>query len=408
MMVHMGSQSYNGELDNSAKYYPIITRKDAQSIFCVQASLEENIDIVALQEALGKALKFYPTFSVALARGYSWHKFIHNDRDLPITQFNENIMIPIIENENNGHQLRVSVSGNLLRIEIFHGVTDANVGFEFLSCLVKTYNAIKKGESYCSKIYDQPEDYENSFKVHAQVEKPKMKLTSLLEKDVAVIKGDLINELGAKQYIKNYNASELLDLAKKRKVSLTAMIIGIIVKASFDFAEDKKKIVIMVPVDLRRMFNSVSKRNFVSFVRLRYFDRTCDLETLIQQTSKMLKEEVTPEYFEDFMSLTDKATRGVVSCIPLWFKEMVIKPIVKYAKTKHTVIFSNVGRVEDIEGVKDYTLNLNISKNNPINFGMVTVNGVASLGATSKIKNIGFIERVFNTIDKMIKEDANE
>ena len=122
----------------------------------------------------------------------------------------------------------------------------------------------------------------------------------------------------------------------------------------------------------------------------------------------MLKEQVNKEYFEEFMSLTDKATRGIVSYLPLWFKEMVIKPIVKRAKTKHTIIFSNIGKLADIEGVKNYTLNLNISKNNPINFGMVTVNGVISIGATSKIKNIEVIKYVFDTINKMIKEDKNE
>lgn len=408
MWVHMESQAYNGELDHSAKYYPIITRKDAQSIFCVQASLEKKIDIANLQEALSKTLKFYPTFSVALTRGYSWHKFKHNDRDLPISNFNENIMVPIKDIENNGHQMRVSIKDNVLRLEIFHGVTDANIGFEFLSCLIKTYNAIQKGEGFSSEIYDQPEDYENSFRVHAKKEKSNMKLTSLLEKDVAVIKGDLIEELGAKQHIENFSVSDLLPLAKKRQVSLSALIIGILVKASFEFAERDKKVVIMVPVDLRRMFNSISKRNFVSFVRLRYFDRTLDLEGLIKQTNKMLKEQVNKEYFEEFMSLTDKATRGIVSYLPLWFKEMVIKPIVKRAKTKHTIIFSNIGKLADIEGVKNYTLNLNISKNNPINFGMVTVNGVISIGATSKIKNIEVIKYVFDTINKMIKEDKNE
>ena len=231
MWVQMGSQIYNGELDHSAKYYPIITRKDAQSIFCVQASLEKKIDIANLQEALGKALKFYPTFSVALERGYSWHKFKHNNNQLSISSFNENIMVPILENENNGHQMRVSVNENILRLEIFHGVTDANIGFEFLSCLVKTYIAIENGDSYSSEIYDQPEDYENSFKVHATKGKVNMKLTSLLEKDVAVVKGDLIKDLGAKQYIKNVPASDLLALAKKRGVSISALMIGILVSA---------------------------------------------------------------------------------------------------------------------------------------------------------------------------------
>ena len=159
---YMGIKSYNGELDHSAKYYPIISRKDAQSIFCVEARLSKNINVSLMQKALDETLRFYPTFSVELKRGYAWHRFAHNSRQLKISDHTSRIMIPILPKVNNKHLMRVSVSEKIVRLEIFHGVCDANVGFEFLTALIEKYNSLIEDKPYEHDILSKSEHYENS------------------------------------------------------------------------------------------------------------------------------------------------------------------------------------------------------------------------------------------------------
>ena len=404
---YMGIKFYNGELDHSAKYYPIISRKDAQSIFCVEAKLSKDINVDLMQKALDETIKFYPTFSVELKRGYAWHKFVHNSRALKVAKHTSRIMIPIIPKLNNRHQMRVSISGKIVRLEIFHGVCDANVGFEFLTGLIETYNSLIGGGNCKHDILDKPEHYENSFATHSNRDKLDMPLTSLLEKNVAIIKGEYIDGFGAEQYKRSFQTEKLKNYAKKHNVSISAVMVGILVKASLKCvdSDDNKKIVIMLPVDLRRLFMSVSKRNFVSFVRLRFENKDSGLDALIQQANNKIKSQVTKEYFQKFMNLSHRTATGILRVVPLWFKEMIIKPTVKHAKSKHTVIFSNIGKIADVKGVDEYVLNLNISKNNPINFGMVSINGKTTLSATSKIKNIELIDEVFEILDKTINEE---
>ena len=406
---YMGIKSYNGELDHSAKYYPIISRKDAQSIFCVEARLSKDINVSLMQKALDEALRFYPTFSVELKRGYAWHRFAHNSKQLKISDHTSRIMIPILPRVNNKHLMRVSVSEKIVRLEIFHGVCDANVGFEFLTALIEKYNSLIEDKPYEHDILNKSEHYKNSFAAKSNKDRLDMPLTSLLEKNVATIKGEYIKGLGAEQYIKSFPMESLTKYAKKHKVSISAVIVGILVKASLKCIDDNsEKIVIMLPVDLRRLFPSASKRNFVSFVRLRFKNKDTGLDTLIEQANEKIKFQVTKEYFQKFINLSHRTATGILKIIPLWFKEMIIKPTVKHAKSKHTVIFSNIGKVADVKGVDEYVLNLNISKNNPINFGMVSINGKTTLSATSKIKNIELISEVFEILDKTLNEEEDD
>ena len=67
------------EIDHSAKFYPIMSTKKAQSLFRISAIMKEDVDKEALQIALNDVLPRFEAYKVRLKKGYAWHFFEPND-----------------------------------------------------------------------------------------------------------------------------------------------------------------------------------------------------------------------------------------------------------------------------------------------------------------------------------------
>ena len=59
------------KLDLSANVYPTLQRKDFSSVYRISVTLKEDIQPDLLQQALDMTLPRFPTFKVAMRRGFS-------------------------------------------------------------------------------------------------------------------------------------------------------------------------------------------------------------------------------------------------------------------------------------------------------------------------------------------------
>ena len=66
-------------IDHSAKFYPIMSTKKAQSLFCISADMFDDVQKDVLKNALNDVLCRFPAYKVKLKRGWAWHFFEQND-----------------------------------------------------------------------------------------------------------------------------------------------------------------------------------------------------------------------------------------------------------------------------------------------------------------------------------------
>ena len=67
------------KLDLSAIVYPTLQRKDFSSVYRLSVVLKENIDPIALQQALDMTLPRFPTYKVAIRKGLFWRYLVFAD-----------------------------------------------------------------------------------------------------------------------------------------------------------------------------------------------------------------------------------------------------------------------------------------------------------------------------------------
>ena len=61
------------ELDDNAKFYPLIMTERTQSAFRLTVELKDRVNSVLLERALNDILPRFPSFRVRMRRGLFWH-----------------------------------------------------------------------------------------------------------------------------------------------------------------------------------------------------------------------------------------------------------------------------------------------------------------------------------------------
>lgn len=311
------------ELDHSAKFYPIMSTKKAQSLFRISAIMTEEVDKDKLQIALNDVLPRFEAYRVRLKKGYAWHFFEYNDAPCKVFA-EETLLKPINPADTNGYWFRVSALGNKIVLEIFHALADGNGALAFLKSIVKRYREVLGVNVEDEGVIDwqsQPhqEEIEDSFeKNYKPISLGQMNLKALAGKVPHRIKGTLSKD----GYAVSEGVAEAQDVLKKAKeigVSFTAYIAGVLAYSIEKTCKNKLPIAVMIPVNLRALYPSKTMRNFVTFVRIILAPNECkSIEECAKETQRQLKilgkGQARCVYFDDGQSAKelDFESRSVV------------------------------------------------------------------------------------------------
>ncbi len=128
------------KLDNAAKLYAAIIRKNYSTFFRFEVHLDESVYAEALQEALGDTLRRYPLFQTRLRRGLFWYfleEYHHEIRIDPI----DNVEPCRYEGLKSTHNplWRVFAGDARLALEVSHILTDGIGALEFFKTLLCRY-----------------------------------------------------------------------------------------------------------------------------------------------------------------------------------------------------------------------------------------------------------------------------
>lgn len=390
-------------LDNSAKIYPAAATSRWNNIYRLSATLKEDVDREVLQSALDVTVRRFPSIAVKLKRGAFWY-YLEEIARAPKIQDEKSYPLVRMPLDDIRHcAFRVLVYKKRIAVEFFHALTDGNGGLVFLKTLVAEYLTQKYGlvipnENGILSRLDPPteEELEDSFpKNKAPVGKPRK------ESDSYRIYGHTEEDGFCHVTTFMLKPAELLDLAHSYGVTLTALMAAIFLKASItlQFEDVKKlkhmkKVKVLIPVDLRKIYNSKTLRNFVLYstpgVDPRLGEYTLDeLAKIVHH--KMALDITAKNMSARIYTNVHDEERLALKLTPLFLKNIVMKIVFMLVGEKKSALsISNLGLVKLPSPMNEYVdrldFVLSVQSTAPYNASLISYNGTLNLSIIRNIK----------------------
>ena len=410
------------KLDNAAKIFPPISNEKRGSMFSVSVLLKESIDGKILNDAVNIILERFPTFKVRLKRGVFWYYLEENNKPFIVEEEPDDFLSYINESKTNNYLFRVFYFNNKITLSIFHALTDANGGMEFLKALIYEYLVLKgykiKSDGQLTTIYSPPtfdEKDDQFLKIYDKnAQKPNK------ENFAFRVSGTPLNRIGCCVTTGTVSVTELKKLAKQYNVTITAYLAGLLMYSIYTaFIKDKrvknKLIKIVIPVNLRKFYSTKTMRNFILYTRPEHnFVSPISLEECIKTCSKQLIEGSKKESLDKILYSNVKIEKNwLLKIVPLFIKDIALN--IGWAvkgDSLHTATLSNIGKVELPEEfnsfVDSFIFTIGASYSAKIMTSVVSYKDKLNISFCRSIVENGHEKIFFNTLaDNGIKIQIN-
>ena len=399
-------------LDNAAKIYPPAMTEGWNALFRVSVTLTEPVDRQILKRALLKTAARYPNFRMRLRSGMFWYYLEKLDGAPEIKDDVQNPCARMIFRENGGFAFRVRCYNRRIAVEIFHVITDGGGGLSFLKTLTAEYLTIKYGLDIprsgdlldCSE-QATAEELEDGFLKHAgpkAVPEPPARayhLNGTPERDFLHVTTGILD------------AEDIARRSKALGVTVTEYLSTVLLFAATDWKNAKgellqrsRQVKLTIPVNLRRLFNCNTLRNFANYANVGLDTRLGEysFEEAAQIVHHQLKLESDPHRLAAKVASNVNIEKSLfMRLVPLFIK----KPVMSLAyrvegDRKSTTCLSNLGLVKLPEVMEPYVERFDFMLGslieNPVACAAVGYNGKLVVNFTRTIEE-SFLERAFFT-----------
>lgn len=413
-------------LDNAAKIFPAAYRRNSNHVFRLSATLFEEVDKKVLQYALDAVVRRFPSIAVRLKRGLFWYYLeeipmapeIQDEKSYPIAR------MPF--DDIRKCAFRVLVYHKRIAVEFFHALTDGNGGLIFLKTLVAEYLRQKYGIDIpategvldCCDVASE-EETQDSFQKYAGTT-TKSRDTNSAFKIPGIIEND--GYLNATTFL--FDTNELQSSAKKYGVTLTVFITAILVKACYEIQNktvsrrSQKPLKVLVPVNLRKIFDSKTLRNFVLYVMPGINPRMGEwsLEEICKSVYHQMGLLINEKEMAAMIAANVKIEKVMVlRMIPLFMKNIAMKAAFNlYSEGKNCLSLSNLGAVRIPEEMKNYIERfdflLGASPRGTYNCGMISLDSTLCLNFVRSIKEPVLEQKVYEILQSLgikVKAEGN-
>ena len=414
-------------LDNTANVYPALRRRNWAFQFRFAATMSESVDPVILQQAVYRTTARFPAFSVRLRRGVFWHFLQRIEGGPPVVPDGCCPCEPLRPEDNGGFYFRVSYYMSRLSVDFFHVLTDGTGAMSFFKTLLAEYLVLRYGIEVerdqvildCDGEPD-PMEYEDSFQKYAegagrvQNEKRSFRVRGTRTPDgfVHVTCGTI-------------PVDEVLKRAKEKGVTLTQYLAAVLMMA---FAEVQRRevriqsrrapISLLLPINLRNYFPSVTTRNFTGVVTPRIEPRLGEysFDEVLSVVRNYMGSEITPRLLKArFTAFVKQQRHPVLRFVPLFIKNGILKLAHSYAgDRKSCTTFSNLGVCEMPSVMTPFIPRLDIMtgplRKNPVSFSMVTYEGNLYIHMARTISSPKVVREFFTGLVKLgipVKIESN-
>ncbi len=319
------------KLDNAAKIFPGQNSKTWSNSFRVCYELKEKVDPDILQRALCDIMPRFSCYDVRIRHGFFWHYLEKNDNSPQILPDIKNPCHRIKFNENGKFLFKVYYHSNRIAVDVYHVLTDGHGGAVFLSTLVAQYLRLKGADIPAGgfvlpvDMKNTPAELEDSFVKNA-TSKAKYKRA---DKFVYHAKGTKMPSHTVNITSGIIPFDKLHEISKAKGVTVTeflsAVMLDVLCKKQLKEKKKQKEVSIQIPIDLRRIYNSDTLRNFTICLRVKVDPNKGEytFDELLEQVKYQLRLQKNEKELNMMITANMGIERNIlVRALPLFVKNL--------------------------------------------------------------------------------------
>ncbi|MFS0782726.1 alcohol acetyltransferase [Bacillus sp. 1P06AnD] len=395
------------KLDNAAKLFPAVKADHNSSTFRVSMIMKETVQRDMLQAAASMAIKRFPMLAVEMKKGTFWNYLDEPKRTIQIEKEENYPCYPVT----NGSLLRIIYFHKRISLEIFHGLTDGAGAVEFLKTVAYSYlkmlghhieheNLILLPEDFPDK-----EEYEDSYTLYFRPEST----NRIMEPKSFQITGTPIEPFGNNVIHGVVSASKLNEYAKSKGATITGYLTAILIRSIYmEYAKNQKsdrKVMIAVPVSLRKSFPSKTIRNFFSVMNIgTELTEQTSFDTLLMEVMKQLTEKTNKKALEQSVSPNVRLEKELwIRFIPLFIKHTFLRySFEHFGDSRKTLTLSNLGKINLPRDMGKHIERMEAvvypTAKSPINCGICSINDKLTITFTRRIMETDAIKHFFRSL----------
>ena len=355
-------RAYWRSLDNAAKLFSAASSPKDTRVFRFYCELKEEVKEEILQEALNQTIQKYPVFLSVMRKGLFWHYLEKSELRPVVREEYKEPCSSLYVRDKKTLLFEVTYYKKRINFEVFHALTDGTGATEFLRELVKNYlyliheedlEPVELSNQYLT-VKDQEDD---SFSRYYDPDFPRKKKKKI--RAVQIKKGGKgYEELQINEA--SMSVKELLGIAREKKVSMSVLLTAAFICAiheEMSRMQEKKPVILMVPVNLRKIFPSDSMLNFFGYIEPGYqFGGGKDsFEDVLEAVKLYFQENLSKEHMAGRMNeLIAIEKHKILKWAPLELKNRCIRAGAKMAEQEVTAVLSNMSVVKMPEDYADY------------------------------------------------------
>lgn len=350
-------------LDNAAKIYPAARNTRWNNVYRMSCVLKEEVNPELLQQALEDVIDRFPSFRVTLKKGFFWYYFQFVTAK-PKVQEEKNYPCTMMRLKGSGYIFRVLYYSHRISVEVFHSITDGTGCINFLRTLVARYCELCGAhiENYGDVLHydDDPtlEEVEDSFKRYTDKSKGTISRT---EPNAYQIKGQkekrgVLNiTQGSMPFEQLHKVAKSYGCTINTYLSSVAAYV-LLRRQLYENKSKKRPVKIQIPINLRKIFPSVTMRNFAGFFNTSIPPEEQTFEEICKTMTNQIKDYVTPEYCQKFINSNVSIEQVPLIRVAPRFLKTFFMNMSFYAVGEKlmSVCLSNVGNVVMPPELNDY------------------------------------------------------
>ena len=387
-------RAYWRSLDNAAKLFSAASSPKDTRVFRFYCVLKEKVDGKVLQEALNQTIEKYPVFLSVMRKGLFWH-YLEKSELRPVVreEYKEPCSCLYVRDKKT-LLFEVTYYEKRINFEVFHALTDGTGATEFLRELVKNYLYLIHKEEGLEKadltdayltVKDQEDD---SFSRYYNPDLQRRKKKKNHAYQIRKRRGEY-EPLQVKE--SHVSVKELLDVSREKGVSVSVLLTAAFISAiheEMSRIQEKRPVILMVPVNLRKIFPSDSMLNFFSYIEPGYqFGTKQDsFEDVLNTVREYFKENLSKENMAGRMNeLIAYEKHKILKWAPLELKNRCIRAGAKMAEKEVTAVLSNMGAVKMPDAYTPYIERFGVyTSTNRTELCVCSFGDVLSFGFTSR------------------------
>lgn len=337
-------------LDNAAKIFPSAVNRADTQVFRFSCELMEPVRRETLQAALEETLKTFEVYRCVLKRGLFWYYLDSSALESVVREEYKSVCAAIYRKNYKGLLFEVTYYGRRINLEVHHALSDGTGAMQFLRQLVTEYLCLAHGlarppADFDASPYQMGDD---SFSKHSA---GKRRGRAPAYPRAHRVHGQRFSEDRLQLIVGRLSVRAVLEEAHRCGATLTGYLAACLIEAAaqeMSVREKRRPVVVCVPVNLRKFFESASVRNFFSTLYI-----ACDVSQdppLAQVASTFcdeMRRMLTPEYLSGIIdAYTAIEGNPFAKIAPLPVKDICLRLAYFDSMKRSTAGLSNLGSVQ--------------------------------------------------------------